>query len=1329
MNKRFAFLVLLAFVGWSGVLSAQVTDVDGNVYDTITIGTQTWMTENLKTTKYRDGTSIPNIIDNSAWSVQTTGAYCWYNNDIANKDIYGALYNYHTVVDNHNICPVGWHIPTDAEWKTLEMYLGMTQTQADATDWRGMNGAQLKNTSGWNAGGNGTNTSGFSALPGGFLDIFGTFGSVGNNGYWWSSTLYNANSALYRGQSNLDGNVLRLDSPKQLGLSVRCIKGEGQVLAALTTSPATSITQTTATIGGNVTSDGGVYGPPAYGICWSISPNPILGSSNRINIPLGAPFTCTLTGLTANTTYYVRAWFGNNIGIAYGNEINFTTTPSAATTVNDASGNVYNTVTIGTQTWMAENLKTTKYNDGTNISNVTDNTVWTALTTPGYCWYNNDSATYKSTYGALYNWYTVNTGKLCPTGWHVPTDAEWTVLTDYLGGEDVAGNKLIDNSWDSNASNETGFSALPGGFQGWNFFGAFSNMGYSGQWWSSTATLHPDGFITGAWYWDMRCCNLPVRRSQGELIYGYSVRCLWDSVTPAVIPTLTTTAVSTITETTATTGGNVSSDGRALVTARGVCYSTSPNPTTSNEIIASGTGSGSFVSELSGLIAGTTYYVRAYATNSTGTGYGNEISFIPNFQYGTLSDNDGNVYKTIQIGTQIWMAENLKTTKYNDGTDIPLVEGDGTAWAALSTPGYCWYNNDTTANKATYGALYNWYSVNTGKLCPTGWHVPTDAEWTVLTDYLGGETVAGGKLKEAGLARWVDPNTSATNETGFSALPGGLRNYDGAIGGIGDYGIWWSSTEFDTSSTWYRNVSYDNGRVNSYYSSWQNGFSVRCLMGSEKAIIVNDGIVNEAQPLEVAISTIELTANDNITSYQFDVAYDITILQYTGNTITGTIAAGGTVDVNTSVAGKLSIGYINTTAILSAGSILQLQFNALTADTTVLTISNAYLNSDSIENLTNGRIIIKDIIPPTAAITYNDTDVRYADQLTITATFSEAMLAANSVKLNLSGAATLADVDMTRQSATVYTFTYDVPKADGSVTVALSNGTDLWSNTLLATPTSGATFTIVKMSYGDVDDNGKILAYDAALTLQRSVGLDPLPAIDPIPWENWRDSTANVDAIAGITANDAAMILQYSIGKISSFTAQTKKSSMSVSMADVTVEVVGTDIVFFASGDLLGLNISTTNKNQILGTPVVVANNFLSAFNIGETIYKLGLCTSSSPASGAALLKIPYNRSGSVTFDLMVNAEPKQVTVDLATGIVMANNKAISVYPNPVNNILYINGLEPNTNLTIYDLGGKVLISQKVKNNQIDVSSLQKGIYSIQMEDKNGVVNRKFVKE
>jgi uncharacterized protein (TIGR02145 family) len=206
------------------------------------------------------------------------------------------------------------------------------------------------------------------------------------------------------------------------------------------------------------------------------------------------------------------------------------------------------------------------------------------------------------------------------------------------------------------------------------------------------------------------------------------------------------------------------------------------------------------------------------------------ISFesVSQESFAAIKDIDGNIYKTVRIGSQTWMAENLKTTKYNDGTAIPLVTDDN-AWESLTTPAYCWHKNDATANKNTYGALYNWDAVNTNKLCPSGWHVPTDAEWASLTTYLKGDSVAGGNLKETGITHWKNPNTGATNESGFTALPAGYRDYDGTFGGVGDGGFWWSSTDYTASNGSSRDMTYDGSSVHRSYGDKQDGFSIRCL--------------------------------------------------------------------------------------------------------------------------------------------------------------------------------------------------------------------------------------------------------------------------------------------------------------------------------------------------------------------------------------------------------------------------------------------------------------------------------------------------------------------
>jgi uncharacterized protein (TIGR02145 family) len=190
-----------------------------------------------------------------------------------------------------------------------------------------------------------------------------------------------------------------------------------------------------------------------------------------------------------------------------------------------------------------------------------------------------------------------------------------------------------------------------------------------------------------------------------------------------------------------------------------------------------------------------------------------------------LVDNDWNSYAVVKIGKQYWMAENLKTTKFNDGSSIPAIS-DYKVWSSLVSPGYCLYNNNPERYRNKYGVLYNGYTVSTGKLCPVGWHVPSSEEWQTLTNYCG-KNAAGGQLKETD--NWMSPNTGATNETGFAALPGGSRGNLGSFMDIGIRGHWWSSTENDNSDVWNRTMSYSDSNVTGSSDHKKSGLSVRCL--------------------------------------------------------------------------------------------------------------------------------------------------------------------------------------------------------------------------------------------------------------------------------------------------------------------------------------------------------------------------------------------------------------------------------------------------------------------------------------------------------------------
>ena len=309
-----------------------------------------------------------------------------------------------------------------------------------------------------------------------------------------------------------------------------------------------------------------------------------------------------------------------------------------------------------------------------------------------------------------------------------------------------------------------------------------------------------------------------------------------------VLPTLTTTDVSGITTNSAISGGTITNDGGGAITARGVVWSTSQNPTiTLTTKTSDGTGTGSYTSNLTNLAQNTTYYIRAYATNSAGTTYGNQISItslIP--AQLTITDIDGNNYQTITINNQVWTTTNLNVSRYRNGDVIPQVT-DPTQWSALTTGAWCYYNNDP-ANGPIYGKLYNWYAVNDPRgLAPTGYHIPAYIEWYRMTSYFcygSNNGCVAPFLKECGTAHWITDGCNVSYFNNFKALPGGYR-FDYGIcdnctyfNNIGKNGYWWCSTgEFNTTPIIPAciSISYNSPGINLPNTPERFGLSIRCV--------------------------------------------------------------------------------------------------------------------------------------------------------------------------------------------------------------------------------------------------------------------------------------------------------------------------------------------------------------------------------------------------------------------------------------------------------------------------------------------------------------------
>lgn len=297
---------------------------------------------------------------------------------------------------------------------------------------------------------------------------------------------------------------------------------------------------------------------------------------------------------------------------------------------------------------------------------------------------------------------------------------------------------------------------------------------------------------------------------------------------PASLPTISTLTITSITNDTAISSGIITSDGGANITTRGVVWNTSTGATIAlSTKTTDGTGTGTFTSALTGLTPSTTYYVRTYATNTAGTVYGNEIIFTTAAPPAiTVTDIDGNIYQTITICNQIWTTNNLNVTKYRNGDAIPQVT-DPTAWSTLTTGAWCYYLNNTS-NGPIYGKLYNWYAVNDSRgLAPIGWHIPSDIEYTSLSSCLGGESIAGGKMKT--LTLWNSPNLGASNSSGFSSIPGGVRYSNGTFQFLGYSSNYWTSTLNNTTVFFRNNVSTNAIMFRGTDGTTNSALSVRCV--------------------------------------------------------------------------------------------------------------------------------------------------------------------------------------------------------------------------------------------------------------------------------------------------------------------------------------------------------------------------------------------------------------------------------------------------------------------------------------------------------------------
>jgi uncharacterized protein (TIGR02145 family) len=806
---------------------------DGQNYTTVQIGNQCWMAENL---------NIGNAISGGSNSTNNgvIEKYCYADNN-TNCEIYGGLYTwnemmqYTTQPGAQGICPFGWHVPTDDEWKILEgnvdTQYGIGNTIWNNTGWRGFDaGKRLKSTTGWQ-GGNGTDAYGFSALPGGYYQ--GSFYLIGNDCHFWTSTL--SSTPFRRYINNSYDNIYRANDITGVGFSLRCISEVPNQPPSIPFNP--------------IPQDNSINIPTTVEIFWTCTdPNfdaLLFDVYFGTEIPLQlvsakqTGFSYSPGLLNNNTTYYWKIIaFDPFSEMTEGSIWSFTTANSeflcGTPLLDTRDGQYYATSQIGIQCWLAENL-----NIGNAISggsNSTNNGV-----IEKYCYADNN--TNCEIYGGLYTWnemmqYTTQQGAqgICPTGWHVPTDDEWKVLEGTTDTQYGVGNPIWNNTgwrgfdagkrlksttgWQGgNGTDAYGFTALPGGY----YQGSFYLQGYDCHFWtSSLQSNYNRRYIKNS-------SDLIYRAFDGNTGWGFSVRCLRNNQAPSQ-PTNPTPIDGAQNQPINTTLSWTCSDPENDPLTYDVYFGTSNPPA----IVSTGQMNTTFNP---GALAYSTIYFWKIVANDVHSNIteGPVWSFTTEqtFPCGTLlvDERDGQSYGTVQIGSQCWMKENLNIGMMIDSL---LTQADNG-----TIEKYCYRN--LTINCEIYGGLYQWNEMmnyimpinGIQGICPEGWHVPSDEEWCIVTQFVDNTvncddqwysgTDVGTKMKNS--SGWVYGN--GTNTSGFTALPGG-EFFLGAFYGIGTEAGFWTSQAINLGA-WIRYFNSSQPYMNRIAPALHNGWSVRCL--------------------------------------------------------------------------------------------------------------------------------------------------------------------------------------------------------------------------------------------------------------------------------------------------------------------------------------------------------------------------------------------------------------------------------------------------------------------------------------------------------------------
>jgi hypothetical protein len=1023
----------------------------------------------------------------------------------------------------------------------------------------------------------------------------------------------------------------------------------------------TNISNTDALSGGIIVNNGGSE-ITAKGVVWSTSSSPTVVLTTKTNQGSGTNspnsannFYSYISGLTMNTTYYLRAYATNAYGTAYGTEVTFKTFDHAPLGV----GQCYQGGIIAHILTPVDPGYTAGFTKGIIVS-VSDqgNYAWGCSGTTTGATSSLLGGGQSNTTAAVNACTELNTAaKICDnlimngySDWYLPSIGDMVKLRTglylsnsglFLGNFTTGSSYFTSTETSSTSAAEFYISSGANGgisksllfpvrairsfsqpLKPLRFTAKFGANAYDACHNGSTVQIYAaDLGICGCNYPNQSCwpclttaqniyldSNLTTIVPNGYysvLQPEYQVSSIWlisggkpQSASHTQCPQqiiITTKSVTNIGNQNAVSGGEVSltgspNYGTPTVISKGVVWSTTTNPTIAlnTKTVITGSDTTKFISYISNLLPNTTYHIKAYVNTSIGVVYGSLHTFT------TLNNVPLAVGQAHQGGIIAYLLQ-----PGDIGYDAVNVKGI-IAVPQLIVNALRWHNGSSIQIGNTLTTLGSGLS-NTASIINAQGSGSYAAKFCDDFEY-------------EGYKDWFLPSKDELNK---------VYQNKAQLLCASCTQVYWSSSEDGNLNVWRQ--GFNGGTQNSgTKENTHQVLAIRAITKPSDTISLKFSSDTITFPSQTTIAINSNAVNTkNIIAYNFKLNYNSTKFKFDSVSTINTASAGGTLQVNSAVNGSVNLGWARTTKLTGTQPIINLYFTPIDSGKANFTLSNAYLNADSVTALSSKSIITK----------YN---------------------------------------------------------------------------------------------FGDIDLNKKILAYDAALALQYSVGMDPLPTIDPLPWEPWRIKIASVDTTVDVNANDASLILKYSVGIITKF----PKRGMSSAPGYVTVNLENNELVVRSFEDMGGLNITFLDHLSDLGAPTYVHNtNALSAFNKQANMYKIGVAFSEAPVNGTVILRIPYTGLGNQTLnmELVENTAARNYQLSVLTGINDIKNSNIKIYPNPTNNIIYIEGLDNNKSNTIqiFDVQGKLVLTKTInEKGTIDLSELNKGVYVIKV----GEVAQRIVK-